>query len=79
MAKTPAPQAWASSLVGSALDVARTSRTLPVGALLGLSGHGHFDMSAYDAYFAGKLEDIELSQSRIDAAIEELPKVPAMS
>jgi hypothetical protein len=34
-------------------------------------------MSAYDAYFAGKLEDVELSQSRIDAAIEELPKVPA--
>ncbi len=47
--------------------------------LLNLSGHGHFDMSAYDAYFAGKLEDVELSQSRIDAAIEELPNVPAMA
>jgi tryptophan synthase beta chain len=47
--------------------------------LFNLSGHGHFDMSAYDAYFAGKLEDIELSQARIDAAIEELPRVPAMS
>ena len=47
--------------------------------LFGLSGHGHFDMSAYDAYFAGKLEDVELPQSRIDAAIEELPRVPAMS
>jgi tryptophan synthase beta chain len=23
--------------------------------LFNLSGHGHFDMSAYDAYFAGKL------------------------
>jgi len=32
---------------------------------------------AYDAYFAGKLEDVELS-SRIDAAIEQLPRVPAM-
>jgi len=47
--------------------------------LFGLSGHGHFDMAAYDAYFAGKLEDVELSQSRIDAAIEELPRVPAMT
>jgi len=47
--------------------------------LFGLSGHGHFDMAAYDAYFAGKLEDVELSQARIDAAIEELPRVPAMS
>jgi tryptophan synthase beta chain len=45
--------------------------------LFGLCGHGHFDMSAYDAYFAGKLEDVELSQQRIDVAVEELPKVPA--
>jgi tryptophan synthase beta chain len=27
--------------------------------VIGLSGHGFFDMGAYDAYFAGKLEDIE--------------------
>jgi len=27
--------------------------------VIGLSGHGFFDMAAYDAYFAGKLEDIE--------------------
>jgi tryptophan synthase beta chain len=45
--------------------------------LFGLCGHGHFDMSAYDAYFAGQLEDVELPQQRIDAAVEELPKVPA--
>jgi tryptophan synthase beta chain len=45
--------------------------------LFGLCGHGHFDMSAYDAYFAGQLEDVELSQQRIDTAVEELPKVPA--
>jgi tryptophan synthase beta chain len=45
--------------------------------LFGLSGHGHFDMSAYDAYLAGQLDDLELSQQRIDQAVEELPKVPA--
>jgi tryptophan synthase beta chain len=45
--------------------------------LFGLSGHGHFDMSAYDAYFAGRLEDVDLAQERIDTAVEELPKVPA--
>src|SRR5438309_9171950 len=44
--------------------------------LFGLCGHGHFDMSAYDAYFAGRLDDVDLSQQRIDAAVEELPKVP---
>jgi tryptophan synthase beta chain len=44
--------------------------------LFGMCGHGHFDMSAYDAYLAGRLEDMELSQDRIDRAVEELPRVP---
>ena len=37
MATTTTTPTWANRLVGSALDVARSSRTLPVGALLGLS------------------------------------------
>ena len=37
MAKTPVAPNWASTVVGSALDIAKTSRNLPVGALLGLS------------------------------------------
>jgi tryptophan synthase beta chain len=45
--------------------------------LLGLSGHGHFDLSAYDAYLAGRLEDRELPQAQIDQAVAELPGVPA--
>ncbi|HLH71202.1 MAG TPA: TrpB-like pyridoxal phosphate-dependent enzyme [Candidatus Dormibacteraeota bacterium] len=45
--------------------------------LFGLCGHGHFDMSAYDAYLAGALEDVELAQERIDQAIQDLPAVPA--
>jgi len=44
--------------------------------LFNLSGHGHFDMAAYDAYFAGKLEDVALPQARLDAALAELPAVP---
>jgi pyridoxal-phosphate dependent TrpB-like enzyme len=40
-----------------------------------LSGHGHFDMGAYDSYFAGKLDDYEHPQSEIDAALDRLPKV----
>jgi tryptophan synthase beta chain len=47
--------------------------------LLGLSGHGHFDLSAYDAYLAGKLEDPEFSEADMDAAIERLPKAPAIA
>ena len=47
--------------------------------LFGLCGHGHFDLSAYDAYLAGKLEDPELSEAEMQAAIEHLPEAPALA
>jgi tryptophan synthase beta chain len=47
--------------------------------LLGLSGHGHFDMAAYDAYFAGQLEDVEFSEREMEAALERLPDAPAIA
>ncbi|HEX9594286.1 MAG TPA: TrpB-like pyridoxal phosphate-dependent enzyme [bacterium] len=40
-----------------------------------LSGHGHFDMAAYDQYFAGQLQDYEYPQEAIEAALERLPKL----
>ncbi len=40
-----------------------------------LSGHGHFDMGAYDRYFAGELEDYAYPEEAINAALERLPKV----
>jgi tryptophan synthase beta chain len=45
--------------------------------LIGLSGHGHFDMSAYEAFLAGELEDLEFSEAEMEAALERLPDVPA--
>jgi tryptophan synthase beta chain len=47
--------------------------------LFNLCGHGHFDMSAYDAYLAGSLEDTEFSESDMDAALERLPDAPAIA
>jgi tryptophan synthase beta chain len=47
--------------------------------LFGLCGHGHFDMSAYDAYLAGKLEDPQLSEEDMQAALERLPDTPAIA
>jgi tryptophan synthase beta chain len=38
-----------------------------------LSGHGHFDMGAYDAYFAGSLEDYEHDQAEVDRALASVP------
>ncbi|WP_326823011.1 TrpB-like pyridoxal phosphate-dependent enzyme [Streptosporangium sp. NBC_01756] len=43
--------------------------------LFGLSGHGHFDLSAFDAYLAGQLEDYSVPQAQLDEALSELPKI----
>jgi predicted alternative tryptophan synthase beta-subunit len=42
--------------------------------LFNLSGHGHFDMTAYDTYFAGQLEDYEYPAEAVAAAQERLPQ-----
>jgi tryptophan synthase beta chain len=47
--------------------------------LIGLSGHGHFDMSAYDAFLAGELTDLEFSENDMEAALERLPDAPALA
>ncbi|MGH2827466.1 MAG: TrpB-like pyridoxal phosphate-dependent enzyme [Actinomycetota bacterium] len=45
--------------------------------LFNLCGHGHFDMSAYEAFLAGKLEDLTLSEEDLQAALATLPPQPA--
>ena len=40
-----------------------------------LSGHGHFDMSAYEAYHHGKLEDYEYPKEMVEEAMTHLPNV----
>ncbi|PID86363.1 MAG: TrpB-like pyridoxal phosphate-dependent enzyme [Chloroflexi bacterium] len=40
-----------------------------------LSGHGHFDMSSFAAYFAGDLKDYDYPQDAIEKAMNELPNV----
>ncbi len=34
---------------------------------------GHFDMGAYDDYFAGRLPDFEYSEAELERALAELP------
>ncbi len=45
--------------------------------LFNLCGHGHFDMSAYDAYLSGSLTDYEYPQESIDEALQHLPIMEA--
>lgn len=43
--------------------------------LFNLSGHGNFDMGAYEAYLGGKLEDYDYPTESVKAAMKDLPKV----
>lgn len=40
-----------------------------------LSGHGHFDMTAYEDYYQGKLQDFEYPVEMVAEAMTHLPKV----
>jgi len=45
--------------------------------LFNCSGHGHFDLGAYDAYHRKELPDYELEEEKIQQALKDLPGVPA--
>jgi len=42
------------------------------------SGHGHFDLGAYDKYLADQLEDYEHPAKEIESALAELPSVTSL-
>jgi tryptophan synthase beta chain len=46
--------------------------------LFNLSGHGNFDMGAYEAYLSGKLEDYEYPVEAVQKAMQDLPQVQLM-
>jgi tryptophan synthase beta chain len=43
--------------------------------LLNLSGHGNFDLGAFDEYLCGKLQDYEYPADKVKEALAHLPKV----
>ena len=43
--------------------------------LFNASGHGHFDLGAYDAYHRQALTDYQLEEAQIERALQKLPKV----
>ena len=71
----PAPESCHAvrALIDDALHCKKTGE--PRCLFMNLSGHGHFDMAAYDAYFAGKLENYEYPEEEIQKSIARLPKV----
>jgi len=43
--------------------------------LIAHSGHGHFDLAAYDEYLSGRLQDYEYPEEKVLEALAQLPKV----
>jgi len=72
----PAPES--AHAIKAAIDEAKNAdeegvtRTI----LFNLSGHGHFDMSAYDAYFGKRLEDNHFSEEALQQNLQELADLP---
>jgi predicted alternative tryptophan synthase beta-subunit len=71
----PAPEA--NHAIRVAIDEALAAKVEGVGRviLFNNSGHGHFDLSAYERYLAGALEDFEYPAERVAAALRALPSV----
>lgn len=71
----PAPEAghavWAA--LQEALRCREEGRAETI--VFNLSGHGHFDLSAYEAYLSGRLEDYEYPEAAIEASLAALPEV----
>lgn len=72
----PAPESAHAIRVAidEALDCKRTGEKKVIA--FNLSGHGHFDMMAYEAYQRGQLQDYEYPAEKVAEATSHLPKVP---
>ena len=68
----PAPES--AHAIRAAVDEALEARAEGRGRviLFGLSGHGHFDLAAYESYLSGKLLDYEYPGKDIEKAMAEL-------
>lgn len=71
----PAPES--SHAIKAAIDEAIRAREEGKSRviLFNLSGHGHFDLGAYDDYFANHLVDLEYSDESVKEALKHLPDV----
>ncbi len=72
----PAPEAnhAVKGVIEEALRCKREGKSEVI--LFNLCGHGHFDMAAYSAYFAGTLKDDKYDEKELAMALSGLPSVP---
>jgi tryptophan synthase beta chain len=73
----PEPTHALKAAVDEALDAREAGEERVI--LFGLCGHGHFDLSAYEDFLAGRLDDPEFSDADLRRALAALPQgVPAL-
>jgi tryptophan synthase beta chain len=68
----PAPES--SYAIAGALDEARKAdiEGTPKTILFNLSGHGHFDITAYQKYYENNLPDHELTDEEVEKALSQI-------
>ncbi len=71
----PAPES--AHAIKSAIDQALKCRESgeEKTILFNLSGHGHFDLAAYEDYFKNKLEDVEYDEKMLEEGFKSLPVI----
>lgn len=72
----PAPESAHAirAAIDEALQAKQTGEKRVI--LFNLSGHGNFDLSAYDAFNNNRLEDFELPEEEISTIRNRLPEIP---
>lgn len=71
----PAPESnhGIAAVIREARACAKTGEAKTL--LFNLSGHGHFDMTSYDRFFSGQLENYDYPKEAIEESLRHLPKV----
>jgi tryptophan synthase beta chain len=71
----PAPEC--AHAIKAAIDEALRCKASGKKSVIGfcLSGHGHFDMTAYERYLSGALEDQEFSEEDMRQALTHIPTI----
>jgi len=70
----PEPNHCIKVAIDEALRCRETGESKTI--LIAHSGHGHFDMAAYDEYLSGRLQDYEYPEEKVKEALASLPQVP---
>jgi tryptophan synthase beta chain len=71
----PAPESSHAirAAIDEALECKKTGKSKNI--VFNLSGHGHFDLTSYEKYFQGELQDFPLPEAALKASLANLPKV----